>query len=452
MPSSDPPGGHDAVLVYAGDLSRPELTCACIEFLTARLPSCVYAWGLTPEAVAELKLRLPPGSPDIVAGQERPFAASRVVVFGAAVAGEAQALLEDPVPAPGGVSRSSGVSAGPLAAGGLSAGPPPADGLRYALVPPDLDLRREAVLFELLRLHDLTGVLRVECPWDRRQTQRDIVSYTLEETYELVDAVRADSPRAEDIEGELGDLLFQVYFLAKVAEEGGAYDLGSVARGIHDKLVRRHPHIFGEVEAVTAEAVRRNWDEIKRTTEGRVGIFHEVPDSLPATLLAQKVQQRAAAVGFDWDDIAGPLAKIWEEMGELTEVLDSMGPAEETGPAVGGSPIAAVGPSTDGHPIPGAHPSPDTGPVAAAGPQEACGRLSARVTSEIGDVMFAVVNLARRLKVDPELALRESAGRFRSRVEGAAALAAAGGTDFSALDLDRQEAYYQQAKAELENA
>src|SRR5665648_14606 len=169
--------------------------------------------------------------------------------------------------------------------------------------------RRDSVLAELAALYDLTATLRRECPWDRAQTQADIVAYTLEETYELIDAVRgrggappgADVPTSANLVcGELGDLLFQVYFLACVAEEAGWYDLGHVAAGIREKLVRRHPHIFGDAEAETPDEVRRTWDDIKRHTEGREGIFHEVPQALSAPLFAQKLQQRAATVGFDW--------------------------------------------------------------------------------------------------------------------------------------------------------
>ena len=117
--------------------------------------------------------------------------------------------------------------------------------------------------------------------------------------------------------GELGDLLFQVYFMASVAEEQGLYDLGDVAAGIHAKLVRRHPHIFGDGQAETPEDVKKTWDVIKRDAEGREGIFHDVPSSFPATLLAQKLQQRAAAVGFDWEQAADVMAKVEEETAEI---------------------------------------------------------------------------------------------------------------------------------------
>ena len=262
--------------------------------------------------------------------------------------------------------------------------------------------KREQVAAELARLYDLTAHLRAECPWDRKQTQESIIQYTIEETYELADAIRDRAARGDAaVRGELGDLLFQVYFIACVAEEEGLYDLGDVARGIHDKLVRRHPHIFGDATADTPEEVRQTWDAIKRDAEGRVGIFHDVPESFPALLLAQKLQQRAAAVGFDWEHAADVMAKIKEETAEVEQELGE-------------------------------------------------GVDNDRLADEVGDLLFAVVNLARKLRVDPELALRGSSVRFRERVEGAALAAGEDGVAFEDLELDEQEAYYQRAKKNKE--
>jgi len=259
-------------------------------------------------------------------------------------------------------------------------------------------MSRERVLAELGRLYDLTARLRSECPWDRKQTQESIIQYTLEETYELADAIRDRAARGDAaVRGELGDLLFQVYFLACVAEEQGLYDLADVASGIHDKLVRRHPHIFGEGRAGTPEEVRETWDAIKREAEGREGIFHDVPEAFPALLLAQKLQQRAAAVGFDWEHAPEVMAKIKEETAEVEEQLTA---------------------------------APDW----------------EKLADEIGDLLFAVVNLARKLRVDPELALRGSAIRFRERVEGAARAAGEDGLVFEDMELDEQEEYYLRAK------
>jgi MazG family protein len=256
----------------------------------------------------------------------------------------------------------------------------------------------------LVELQELTERLRRECPWDREQTARTIVPHTVEEAYEVADAALAgDDAKLLD---ELGDLLFQTYFLALLLAERGAGDLEQVARGVHAKLVARHPHVFGDVEAKTAARVRENWERLKVEQEEREGVFHHVPETLPALLRARKVQRRAAAVGFDWLELEGPLAKLEEEVAELREELAGTGaPAPESEP-------------------------------------------EARVVDEFGDLLFAVVNAARWLNVDPELALRQTTQRFVARVERAQELAADEGRDWRRLDLDSQEGYYQRAKEE----
>ncbi len=257
----------------------------------------------------------------------------------------------------------------------------------------------------LVDLQELTRRLRRDCPWDREQTERTIVPHTVEEAYEVADAALAGSPAK--LLDELGDLLFQVYFLALLLEEQGDGDLEAVARNVHEKLVRRHPHVFGDADARTAGRVRERWEAIKTEQEGRVGIFHDVPGSLPALLHARKVQRRTAAVGYDWPDLAGPLSKIREELTELVDVVNATGtPAPETEPD-----------------------------------KEAVG--------EIGDLLFTVVNVARRLNVDPELALRATSARFVERVELAERIAAQAGETWTELDLEAQDAYYDRAKAEL---
>jgi MazG family protein len=257
----------------------------------------------------------------------------------------------------------------------------------------------------LLELQRLTERLRRDCPWDREQTARTIVPHTVEEAYEVADAALAGDD--EKLLDELGDLLFQVYFLALLLEEQGAGDLEQVARRVHEKLVRRHPHVFGDVEARTAGRVRENWERIKSEQEGREGIFHDVPEGLPALLYARKVQRRAAAIGFDYPDAAGALADLDDELRELREAHDSAG---ETAPEV----------------------EPD-----------------AHVVEELGDVLFAAVNVARRLNVDPELALRGMSDRFVSRLERAERLAREEGKEFSRLGLDEQDAYFDRAKEAL---
>jgi XTP/dITP diphosphohydrolase/tetrapyrrole methylase family protein/MazG family protein/ATP diphosphatase len=257
----------------------------------------------------------------------------------------------------------------------------------------------------LVELQTLTERLRRDCPWDREQTARTIVPHTVEEAYEVADAALGrDDAKLVD---ELGDLLFQVYFLALLLEEKGSGDLEGVARTVQEKLVRRHPHVFGDAEARTAGRVRERWDEIKRTEEEREGIFHHVPESLPALLYARKVQRRAAAVGFEYPDAAGALADLDDEVRELKEALAEAG-----------------------------EPSPETEP-------------NPNVFEELGDVLFAAVNVARRLNVDPELALRTMTRRFVTRVERAEELAAAEQKSFAELGVEEQDRYFDLAKEEF---
>jgi MazG family protein len=202
------------------------------------------------------------------------------------------------------------------------------------------------------RLDEVIRHLRVECPWDREQDERSIVPHTVEEAYELADAAASgDDAKLLD---ELGDVLFQVHFLALLLEERGAGSLSEVAESMTQKLIRRHPHVFGETEANTAGEVLKNWDRIKREEEGRGadGPFADVPENLPALLYARKMQRRAASAG-----LAGEEA------------------------------------------------------------QERLGDAEARDEAErwIGEALFSLVDVARRLRVDPELALRAAAERFRDR-------------------------------------
>jgi MazG family protein len=247
---------------------------------------------------------------------------------------------------------------------------------------------RDDIVDALGRLDDLTRRLRVECPWDREQDERSIVPHTVEEAYELADAAqRGDDAKLLD---ELGDVLFQVHFLSLLLEERGAGDLAQVAEHIRTKLVRRHPHVFGDVEAESAGEVLRNWDQIKATEPGRErGLFAEVPENLPGPLYARKMQRRAASSGFD------PLG------------------AEEA--------LEAVRATID--------------------EADRDGSFEA-----VGDMLFAAVNAARKLKVDPELALRASAERFRGRLEAAAALARAEGGEWDDLDPDAQLDLYARAR------
>jgi nucleoside triphosphate diphosphatase len=244
----------------------------------------------------------------------------------------------------------------------------------------------------LLRLDEITRRLRRECPWDREQDERTIVPHTLEEAYELADAAhRRDDAKLLD---ELGDVLFQVHFLALLLEERGAGDLAQVAEHCIEKLIRRHPHVFGETEAETAAQVLRNWDRIKQDEPGRErGVFAEVPENLPGPLYARKVQRRAASSGFDFGEVGEALGALREELEELE---------------------AAPGPDERFH--------------------------------EVGDVLFAAVNVARKLRVDPELALRSASDRFRGTVTDASELAASESRNWNDLGPDEQLSYYARAR------
>jgi nucleoside triphosphate diphosphatase len=254
---------------------------------------------------------------------------------------------------------------------------------------------RPEITQALARLDDITRRLRRECPWDREQDERTIVPHTLEEAYELADAAHArDDARLVD---ELGDVLFQVHFLSLLLEERGAGDLAGVADHCREKLIRRHPHVFGDVEVEGAAEVLQNWDSIKRTEAGRnAALFGDVPENLPSLLHARKVQRRAASSGFDYADADAPAHALRAELDELA----TAGDADER-------------------------------------------------FHELGDVLFAAVSVARKLRVDPELALRAASERFRARVEAAAAVAEREHERWDELPAERQLEYYDRAAGEL---
>jgi tetrapyrrole methylase family protein/MazG family protein len=258
---------------------------------------------------------------------------------------------------------------------------------------------------ELVRFDELVRTLRVRCPWDREQTHQSLTRHLLEETYEVLEAIETLGPNfegAEHLEEELGDLLFQVFFHARLATEEGLFTVADVARGIHDKLVHRHPHVFGTVEADSAGQVMRNWERIKQAEKGRTSVMDGVPGHLPSLLYAHKVQRKAASVGFDWPDTSGAWPKIAEETAELE---------------------AAV----------------------AAGSEEG-------VDEEIGDLLFAVVNVARHLGIDPEAALRSATAKFRDRFMAVEQLAKERGLDLGASDLAALDALWDEVKAAQQKA
>lgn len=252
--------------------------------------------------------------------------------------------------------------------------------------------------------------LRKECPWDRKQTFGTLAGYLLEECHEALDALSRED--WGEVEGELGDLLFEIVFLAELGRERGAFDFESVARRIHDKMVARHPHVFGEAAVHDAEGVRIQWEEIKRKERAKVGRppspFDGVPRALPALLKAVRLTSRAADLGFDWERDADVLAKLDEEVAEFKAEVAR----EEAG-------------------------------------EEA---REARVKGEIGDLLFTVVNVARRHGVDPEAALQGTNDKFRRRFEEVARRVEARGKKVKETPLAELDALWDGVKKEEKNS
>ena len=294
------------------------------------------------------------------------------------------------------------------------------------------------------------------CPWDREQTFDSITKYTVEETYEVLEAI--EQRDWEELPGELGDLLLQVLFYAEMAEEAGHFSIDTVLETLSEKLVRRHPHVFGEVEAGTSQEVLKNWEAIKRqeraakaagagktsgnaslpaagagNTSGNAslpaagagadnaslpaagaGLLDSVKSSMPALMEGMKLSKKAAGVGFDWPSIDGLFDKLQEEAGELRREVEQI---------------------------------PEPGPVPAAGAVGAVSvELHGRLQDEIGDLLFTVVNLARYLQVDPELALRQTNRKFRRRFGQVELGLRAMGKELGQASLAEMERMWEEAK------
>ncbi len=239
------------------------------------------------------------------------------------------------------------------------------------------------------------------CPWDKEQSFATIAPYTIEEAYEVADAIGREA--WDELEGELGDLLLQVVYHAQMAEEAGLFDFDAVAHGIADKMIRRHPHVFGEARIESAAAQRRAWEEVKATERAAKAadpsVLADLPLALPALVRAEKLQRRAARIGFDWSEPAPILAKIAEEIGEVRASLEA-------------------------------------------------GEGRERLEEELGDLLFAVVNLARRLGVDAEEALRRANAKFERRFRAMETRARASGGDPAALGLEALDALWEAIKRE----
>ncbi|WP_425805778.1 nucleoside triphosphate pyrophosphohydrolase [Desulfitobacterium sp. Sab5] len=264
------------------------------------------------------------------------------------------------------------------------------DHLTTVLVPPHRDVISMAKLEEVMKTLRSPG----GCPWDREQTHETLKPYLIEESYEVLEAIEHQD--MYNLAEELGDLLLQVVFHAQVAYEAGEFEFADVLRGIIHKMIHRHPHVFGEVHVDNSEQVLKNWEEIKKEEkreERAKGWFH-FPQALPALMLAAKTQKTVAKVGFDWDDYRGALAKVHEEIQELQEAIKS----------------------------------------------------GEGIREEFGDTLFALVNLARFLKLDPEDTLRGAVHKFQARFEKMAEMALGEEKSLENMTLEEMDFYWEKAK------
>lgn len=253
--------------------------------------------------------------------------------------------------------------------------------------------------YDLNDLIDIMALLRSEngCPWDREQTHESLKKYLIEETYETLEVI--DSKDNKKICDELGDVLLQVIFHAQIAKENDTFDMSDVITGICKKLITRHTHVFGDVKAETSDKVLENWEAIKKKEKGmenHTGVLKDVPASLPSLMRSYKAQQKAAQVGFDWDNIDDVIAKVDEEILELKEVYKD-------------------------------------------------GNIE-RTTDELGDVFFALVNLSRFLKIQPELALTGTINKFIKRFEYIEQESEKAGKSLNDMSLAEMDALWNEAK------
>jgi ATP diphosphatase len=261
-----------------------------------------------------------------------------------------------------------------------------------------IDLTQSEPVTALVKIMQQLRDPQTGCPWDIEQTMQTIIPHTIEETYEVADAIYSGEP--QHIKEELGDLLFQVVFYAQLGQEQGWFDFDDVAQGMCDKLIRRHPHVFTDQSALTAEQVEAQWDAIKQTEKAGLpiptSILANIPTGMTPLMQAHKIQKACAKVGFDWSDIAPVADKVKEELAEVQAAI-------------------------------------------ASGDQ-------AHVQEEIGDLLFAVVNLARHAGVKSEVALQQANRKFTTRFMQVEALVAADQHDMQSLELNNLEAYWQQVK------
>ena len=256
-----------------------------------------------------------------------------------------------------------------------------------------MDKRLEA----FQRLLNIMDDLRAQCPWDKKQTMQSLRHLTIEETYELGDAILDND--LQEVKKELGDLLLHIVFYAKIGSETGDFDIADVANGVCEKLIIRHPHIYGDVKVDDEEDVKRNWEKIK-LKEGNKSVLGGVPKSLPALVKASRIQDKAAGVGFDWDNIDDVFAKVKEEIEELHAEVKA--------------------------------------------------QKHTAIEAEFGDVLFSLINYARFLKVNPEDALERTNKKFITRFQYLERKAAESGKSLRDMTLAEMEAYWQEAKGVFE--
>jgi XTP/dITP diphosphohydrolase len=252
---------------------------------------------------------------------------------------------------------------------------------------------RSAQLAAYDRLLTIMDELRTQCPWDKKQTMESLRYLTIEETYELGEAILDND--LEEVKKELGDLLLHIVFYARIASETGDFDMGDVANDICDKLIRRHPHIYGDTKVVGEEEVKANWEKIK-LQEGKKSVLEGVPKSLPSLVKANRIQEKVAGVGFDWEEPGQVLDKVHEELGELQEAM--------------------------------ALDQPD------------------KVEAELGDVLFSLVNYARFLGINPENALERTNTKFINRFVFLESRAQEAGKKLSEMSLAEMDLHWEAAK------
>lgn len=254
---------------------------------------------------------------------------------------------------------------------------------------------------ELLLIMEKLRTPETGCPWDLKQNFKSIAAYTIEEAYEVVDAIERED--TDDLKDELGDLLLQVVFHARMAEEAGLFNFDDVANAVSEKMIRRHPHVFGDEANKTADDVKNSWEEIKaeekraKTEDETTSLLDDIPNPLPGMSRAVKLQKRAARIGFDWPDMQQVFDKLDEELGELRAEIDQNGSSE-------------------------------------------------RQLDEMGDVMFVIANLARHMKIDPEQAARAGNQKFTRRFNDMEAQAKTLNKDMHDLTLAELETMWQTAK------